>query len=465
MDNVKAQDLFQKLKDRSIADWQITDYVSHGKSAAVFKGRKGKEIAAVKVFDDELIKKYGDETQFARIERELTLVGKPHPNMVPIYGGGHDTQTDSHYIIMEFIDGPNLADCLTKIPEKNIGMLISQLASAARFLEDHELCHRDIKPENIAVIDDLGKFVLLDFGVLRPFGVTGLTDANDILPFIGTLQYSSPEFLLRKECQNGNLGWRALTFYQIGGVLHDLIMRKPLFSEFMHPYATLVNAVQFEQPKIQSSAVSQHLQELAGRCLLKDWKVRVGLVTWQQFEVAIENADTAGSAKQRVANRTALKQAQLAQVLCQTVAAPKPSQIISRTIDHMKISIRTIRAESTIFPPATITRVPASGSRIEIRFDPSLGAGLSAELRIFMDVSVLETISSAVQISGRAFYGAYNQDEKETDGETLYAGVSNGPGIRAALETYLYATVDVAQQRDPAEANEGWLTILMTEAK
>ena len=40
--------------------------------------------------------------------------------------------------------------------------------------------------------------------------------------FLGTLRYASPEFLLRRE-QDSPDGWRAVTTYQIGTVLYEMI--------------------------------------------------------------------------------------------------------------------------------------------------------------------------------------------------------------------------------------------------
>jgi hypothetical protein len=77
--------------------------------------------------------------------------------------------------------------------------------------------------------------VLLDFGVLKPIGEVGLTDVDGQRVFVGTLQYSSPEFLLRDE-EDDAAGWRALSIYQVGAVLHDLIMRRSIFEEFVNPY-------------------------------------------------------------------------------------------------------------------------------------------------------------------------------------------------------------------------------------
>ena len=79
MDKIKAAAWEASFKGKEVAGCLVEELIDHGKSAAVFKAvRKGMPVA-LKIFDDEIIERYGDKTQMARIERELTLVGKKHP--------------------------------------------------------------------------------------------------------------------------------------------------------------------------------------------------------------------------------------------------------------------------------------------------------------------------------------------------------------------------------------------------
>ena len=103
MGKVKALELEAKLHGKIIDGWTIESLINHGKSAAVFLASKEQEKAAVKVFDDELIEKYGDKTQLARIDRELTLVGQIHPNMVKLFSGGVDATTGTILLHFSFI--------------------------------------------------------------------------------------------------------------------------------------------------------------------------------------------------------------------------------------------------------------------------------------------------------------------------------------------------------------------------
>jgi serine/threonine protein kinase len=135
----------------------------------------------------------------------------------------------------------------------------------------------------------------LDLGVLRPFGPSNLTDV-DQRSFIGTLRYSSPEFLLRQEKESLE-GWRAVTFYQLGAVLHDMLMRRPLFDDHSEPFSELVNAVQFEKPEIHSPDAAS--VSLANRCLVKNPSTRLELVSWGDF-IDVTEDKTADAAAARV---------------------------------------------------------------------------------------------------------------------------------------------------------------------
>jgi eukaryotic-like serine/threonine-protein kinase len=461
LDEVKARELEGKLRGSSIEGWKIESLIGHGKSAAVFRASGPSGEAALKIFDDELIAKYGDDTQFSRINRELQLIGKSHPNLVQIFGGGVDPITNNHFIVMEYLDGPNLKQCLGEIPADNIGSLISQLADAAKFLETMDFVHRDIKPENIIILEEYTKLLLLDFGVIRPIAGSTLTDDEGIQVFIGTLQYSSPEFLLREE-EDSEDGWRALTFYQIGGVLHDLIMRKALFAEFSHPYARLVNAVQHETPAIQSSEVPHYLVELARCCLLKSWPVRLKLVGWSNFDVPERKEASNNSFKQRVTNRGELIRARAIEA---DNFSDEDQNIVRRKIqmealEFLKASARTIRAQNAIVPPLRIISNSPSTDGFGIQFENSPASGLPDQLTVFVALTVTEPSARLIELRACGRLKKYSQaDLGGIIFKCVFEGTYDAPTLYAILENCIYDLIDQAQQSPTAtgEADNGWL--------
>lgn len=441
MDKIKAQELAGKLSGTVLQEWKIADLINFGKSAAVFKGCHipTGDLVAVKVFDDELIARYGDDAQIARIGRELDLVGKSHANMVEILGGGFDCNTNNHYLVMQYLNGPNLKECLQEVPVEHVPTLISQLASCCEYLETLGLVHRDIKPENIVLVDDFSRLILLDFGVVRPVGQGDVTDEDGVQAFVGTLQYSSPEFLLRTE-EDTIEGWRALTFYQIGAVLHDLIMRKPIFSESMQPYARLVNAVQQDTPAIASSSYPSYLVETSRMCLSKKPDLRVKLLNWYSFHPPKSQENSLEEIRKRVSQRTLSIASSQDQT---TDAGDQQASLLEDVISHLKVKVRSVRnANQAAFPPTTITR---DGHTLVVDFNASASHSLAGKLRICLRIGVLDAASGLVIVEAA---GVYTQQEVKTPDNwaVLHQGLSAGGDLSSAIETCMYLAMDRAQQ-------------------
>lgn len=441
MDKVKAQELEEKLSGAILQDWKIAELINHGKSAAVFKGYHTTtgDLVAVKVFDDELIARYGDDAQIARIKRELDLVGKSHTNMVEILGGGFDCNTNNHYLVMQYLDGPNLKDCLQDVPIEHVPSLISQLASCCEYLETLGLVHRDIKPENIVLVDGCSRLILLDFGVVRPVGQGDVTDEDGVQAFVGTLQYSSPEFLLRTE-EDTIEGWRALTFYQIGAVLHDLIMRTPIFSESTQPYARLVNAVQQDTPTIASSSYPNYLVEISKMCLSKQPDLRIKLLTWSSFHPPKNQENSLEEVRKRVSQRTLSIASSQDQT---TDAGDQEASLREDVISHLKVMVRRVRnANQAAFPPTTITR---DGHTLVVDFDASASHSLAGKLRICLRIGVLDAAASLVMVEAAGVY-AQQDVQAPNNWAILHQGLSSGGGLSSAIETCMYLAMDRAQQ-------------------
>jgi hypothetical protein len=82
MDAARAKRMIEELQGRTVGEWTVTEFSGTGKSAIVFKATRGREICALKIFDPELIDRFGKDVQKNRIDRELSLRGKCHPNLV-----------------------------------------------------------------------------------------------------------------------------------------------------------------------------------------------------------------------------------------------------------------------------------------------------------------------------------------------------------------------------------------------
>ncbi len=141
-------------------------------------------------------------------------------------------------MLMERVSGKMLTDVLQLVPTSAFMRIVEQVARAAKFLEDKGLTHRDIKSDNIMVDDAFERATLVDVGVVRLLeDVVGSgTDDDGQLPFVATARYSSPEYMFRLMPPGPEL-WRALNFYQMGGLIHDLVAGEPLFEQVVRQAA------------------------------------------------------------------------------------------------------------------------------------------------------------------------------------------------------------------------------------
>lgn len=71
----KGEEARLRLVQKNFKRMDRGGYINCGKSALVFKARKGAIDDAVKVFDPEIVERFGRADEEERIRRELTLEG------------------------------------------------------------------------------------------------------------------------------------------------------------------------------------------------------------------------------------------------------------------------------------------------------------------------------------------------------------------------------------------------------
>lgn len=388
------------LTGQTLGGWLLAECIGYGKSALVFRASNGDQAGAVKIFDRDLVERFGREAQQERVRREKSLVGKTHPNLIGILDAGEDTEKDLFFVVMALFPGKNLAEVLNDIPHDRVFELISQVAAAAEFLEALGLAHRDIKPENIGVSGDFSTAVLLDLGVLRPVGLSTITDQHGQQTFVGTLQYSPPELLHRKE-EDSTEGWRAVTFYQLGGVLHDLLTRKPLFSDDLSPYAHLVETVSNKTVSILAPGAAPELRMLAQDCLVKDPAQRLALVTWDRFKTRPSVSNDIHSLRERIAQRQRSFGAMTpAPVIATGIIERRAADAFRNDIDRI---IRDASKQAEL-PPFKVQTDNSTVVRLRIVFDPSRAHATTATFAVYVEGTVVDASGGIVHVDVGAAY-------------------------------------------------------------
>jgi len=453
------------LGPETIAGWSIGQRLGRGKSANVYEATNGDAFAAIKIFDTGLVERFGADVQLARVRRELTLVGKHHPNLIEIYDGGVCETTRQLYVAMRLLKMPNLAEVIADVPRSHIWPIMSQLASAARFLEELNLAHRDIKPENIVINSDFSQVTLLDLGVMRPVGVADLTDMHQRF-FIGTLRYGAPEYLMRQEVDSVE-GWRALTFYQLGAVLSDLIMRRPLFGMPDEPYARLVEAVLHDVPSIEAADVSPDLILLAKNCLVKDPNLRLSLVNWDSFNPTSSDSFSLAALKGRLRQQTLRgtegrrteKEAYAREVTLR--------RLLSQIVDAMHGMIRDECVSTELLPPVRIMDYPSSSlfcAKYSVFFGVTEEGG-NLPIHLLISVTVIDAAAAVISVEVTGAVSRYLNagDVTFAPGWEVYRGVFQEGAIMELIRFILYASVyesrEIQSRQDFYDTNEYALTL------
>jgi serine/threonine-protein kinase len=255
------------MGDTAIAGgrYRLERPLGHGGMASVYLARDSEldRLVALKLLEESL---GGDESLHKRFIREARLAARlSHPNVVSVFDAGEDGGRP--YIVMEYVDGENLAELLTRrgrIPPDEARGLALQAAQGLAHAHAARLVHRDVKPQNLILRGD-GTLKIADFGIARAAEATALTQAGTVL---GTAAYLSPEQSLGEEVTP------ATDVYSLGAVLYELLTGRPPFQvetldDLAQRPAMEVAPVRELEPK-----VPRDLEDVVMRCLARNAEYR-----------------------------------------------------------------------------------------------------------------------------------------------------------------------------------------------
>ena len=146
------------------------------------------------------------------LKREYELsIGFSHPHIINVFTYEPNTEVGPA-IVMEYIDGRNLAEYLKEEPALSSRIRIfEQLLSAISCLHKADIIHNDLKPQNILITRANDDVKLIDFGLSD-------NSAYYLMKQLGcTPRYASPELLSRTEATDARSD-----IYSIGCLMRDL---------------------------------------------------------------------------------------------------------------------------------------------------------------------------------------------------------------------------------------------------
>ncbi len=219
------------------------------------------DLRAIKVLPQSRL---GKSSYLARFQQEAKAIASlNHPNVVRAHD--IDNQGDTHYIVMEYVDGDDLQTVVKKKGPMAFDKVANYIAQAAHGLQhahDVGLIHRDIKPANI-LINSAGVVKILDLGLalFADEAQASLTiDFNDKV--LGTADYLAPEQALNSH----KVDHRA-DLYGLGCTMYFMLTGHPPFPE--GTIAQRIAKHQKEMPKEIRKIRPECPGELEGIC----WKL------------------------------------------------------------------------------------------------------------------------------------------------------------------------------------------------
>ena len=162
-----------------------------------------------------------DEHLRKQFEREARMLARLHHPSLPRVSD-YFTEGDRAFLVMEFIEGVDLARIIVQqpgpFPLESVVAWADQLLDALIYLHsrDRQVIHRDIKPHNLKLTPD-GQIALLDFGLAKAQGRHASGGTSSAAIFGYTKQYAPLE-----QMQDLATGPQS-DIYALGATLYHLL--------------------------------------------------------------------------------------------------------------------------------------------------------------------------------------------------------------------------------------------------
>jgi hypothetical protein len=174
---------------RFLGCYELIGRLGEGGMGAVFLGRDpAGDLVAVKVIRAEYAR---DENFRARFRSEVNRARE-----VPAFCTAEvldaDPEHETPYLVVEYVDGPTLAEVIRQqgaLRGGNLHSVAVGVASALVAIHSVGIVHRDLKPAN--VLFALGSPKVIDFGIAK--AVEATSHHTGTQEMMGTLAYMSPE--------------------------------------------------------------------------------------------------------------------------------------------------------------------------------------------------------------------------------------------------------------------------------
>jgi len=269
-----------------LGPYEIVSPLGAGGMGEVYRAKDTRldRIVAIKVLPSHLS---SSPELKQRFEREAKLISAlQHPNICTLHDVG--SQDGVGFLVMEYLEGQNLADRLAKgpLPLDQALKIGVEIAEALDKAHQQGIIHRDLKPGNIMLAKSVAK--LMDFGLAKPELALGAAASPDLLSpstptmnlksltsgaspltqkgsIIGTFQYLAPEVLQGAEADARS------DIFAFGCVLYEMATGRRAFEG--KSQLSVLTAILEKEPEpvnTREHPVPPMLERIIRACLTKD---------------------------------------------------------------------------------------------------------------------------------------------------------------------------------------------------
>jgi serine/threonine protein kinase len=246
----------------TILHYELIEKLGEGGAGTVYRAQDMRlgRIVALKFLSQRYAK---DGQAKERFMREAQAAARmDHPNI----GITHSIEEDNDrlFIVMAHYDGKTLETLLEEgqLAFHNVMSYALQTAKGLAKAHQEGIVHRDIKPANLMVTKD-GLVKILDFGIAKFDGISGLTQAGG---FLGTLAYMSPEQM------RGQAIDHRVDIWALGVVLYEMLAGATPFIAADNFSALLLNILSKNPEPVTSvrSSLPKDLDRVIDKALAKE---------------------------------------------------------------------------------------------------------------------------------------------------------------------------------------------------
>lgn len=245
--------------------YDILELIGKGGMANVYRAHDiiDDKTVAVKILREEYVNNMEFLRRFKNESKAIAFLN--HPNIVKVYDVSF---SDTHSIIMEYIDGVTLKEYMEHVgalPWKDAVHFTIQILHALQHAHDKGIVHRDIKPQNIMLLRT-GEIKVTDFGIAR-FARSESRTISDRA--IGSVHYISPEQAMGENTDEKS------DIYSVGIMLFEMLTGKLPF-QADSAVSVAIQQVQspIERPRSINPEIPIGLEEITIRAVQKDSRIR-----------------------------------------------------------------------------------------------------------------------------------------------------------------------------------------------